>query len=178
MQPSNHNMQVDAKNLSIEHLNKILTLKNLPTDIAQMLLETKNKIEAYDLTSTKPALTKLNGDLLTVNEILNILNTISEDWKLVSTKDTFDTSDLMNAGFGVHPQWYAEHYNLDIAMDETKIYEFSKKNYNYAQGDIHRIVVQCLPGHVDVSFDTGSVGYSLEKIITNAQLKKQLKSHI
>lgn len=196
MNHSDYRAQTQVQHLTLEHLEKILLLKKLPIEVRNIIEQTKTQVQSCYDTVLKPTLQKLTGSLLTSEEVLKIINEVSasedwdldddevseeKNWKLVNIKETFDDSDLMSLGFGIHPKTYADTYGLDIAINETKIYEFSRKQYNgynYAQGDIRRIVVQCLPGHLDVYFDAGSVGYSLEKIITNAQLKKQLKGHI
>jgi hypothetical protein len=120
---------------------------------------------------------EISGELLEPNEILNLIIDVSgyNKWSLSESREITD-KDKANMWGGLHPEKLKEYYGVEIENTQTTVHTFSRKFIG--NGEIYSLNVQTMPGYVHVELDSGSYGYSSEKLIANAQLRKYLKGQL
>ncbi len=141
----------------IDDLTKI---ENLPPEILEKINELKKFTEDFKLPMVNSN-RELKGKVYSGEEVLEIVKDVTGFTKW-SIDEVTEAEDL-------ELDWFRE--NFAISFDETNVKQYNMFRKCHSRDEIFLIQVITFPGHFYVSMDTGRVGFSLNDILTEKEMR-------
>lgn len=161
---SEYSKALYAYNTTVSSLESLAKTTHLPDDLKKKIKELHIKFKAYNIAQHKEIGINLEGKILTVEEIKEIVldATGYTRWSVYKDEDDLDHS------------WLLEHFGIDV--DVEKIVTYMVERNTNSRSEIFLIKVTVLPGNVYLTFDTGRAGYGIEHLVDNKDMKKNIES--
>ena len=161
---SDYSKKVTAHNIAVSRLTDVSKIDNLPKELKMEVDVLISFFKAYDMEQHKEKGIKLTGEILTGEQVLEIVINATG-----YTKWSFFKEEDFN------PDWVREQFNLDVKDEE--IVEYKIERSAKSRNDVWMISVVCLPGCIHVGFDTGRADYFIEHLIPNADAEKEIEKN-
>ena len=155
-----------ALDLIGHRIDELLKIENLPDEVVKKIQELKNFTEEFKLPMIENY-RELKGKVFSGEEVLEIVKDVTgfTKWSIDEVTESEDL-DL---------DWFKE--NFAISFDETNVKQYNIFRKCHSRDEIFLIQVITFPGHFYVSMDTGRVGFSLNDILTENEMKKGILSN-
>lgn len=144
-------------------IDELLKIDNLPSEVLEKINELKNFTEEFKLPMIENY-RELKGKNYSGEEVLEIVKDITgfSKWKI----------DDITEGDDLDLNWFKE--NFAITFDETNVRQYNFFRNCHSRDEIFLIQIITFPGHFYVSMDTGRVGFSLNDILTEKEMKAEI----
>lgn len=157
MNKSSYSKKLQDYEMSLSRLKDIKKLSHLPKELQTQVQNLITVFEKYDMNQHKDKSVELTGNILTEDEVKEIVVDASGYTKWTVEKQEEDQDhECLKDTYGVE-------------FDDSKAVTYLVSRQVRSRDDLWLISFTCLPGHVYLGFDTGRVGYGIEKILKNTQ---------
>lgn len=161
---SDYSKKEAAHSMALHRLQDVSKINNLPQDLKTEVENLISFFKAYDMSQHKESGIKLEGKVLTEEEVLQAVIEATGYTKWSSFKEE-----------DFNPNWIREKFNLDLKKED--IIEYKVERSTNSRNDVFMISVTCLPGCVNLGFDTGRADHYLDYLVQNEKLKKEIEQN-
>lgn len=159
--------RIQSVNSIQKNLENCLNVKEVPDSIREQITQLQAEISSLNFKSlNEPAFT-LTGNISTAEEVLAIINELSDYNKWDVVNEALDKDEL---------EWIKEHYNVDFNNADIKNYFISRPSKH--RNEVSVVKVIALPQYFHVSYQTNSVGWSEDNLLTLKEFKSSIHGNV
>lgn len=140
--------------------------KDLPQMFKERLYQLREEMKGHDLEQYREAITTPTGEVLTVQQVLEIVKQASGYTKWTAETYDAEAADMM----GTDREQFRDKFGLDVKKVEVYGIERSVRNRDL----VYRLQFSCIPGMVHVSYQTDRAGIDFDAPTPNDKLSQAL----